>query len=96
MTERGGSLDWLIGPDVAATFLVLVGVVAVSALVRIQAVQIPGYLVLVGFDLLQNPLAPDLSGSAFSAAFAAYLYGLAGVLAAISRVGRSAVGEMRS
>lgn len=82
-------LGWLLGRDVAAAFLVLVGLVALAANVGVQALQIPGYVVLVGFDVLQNPLFPDAAGAAFTAAFAAYLWMVAVGVAAVYRWIRS-------
>lgn len=77
MAGRTARLDWLLGRHVSGTFLVLLALVGVMAVVRIRVLQVPGYLVLVGFDLIQNPLFPGLSGSGFTALFALYLYSLA-------------------
>lgn len=80
--------DWLIGREVASAFLVVLLLVTVMAVAQASVLQIPGCLVLVGFELVQNPLFPGLSGSAFTAAVAIYLYGLAVVLGNLYRLGR--------
>ena len=57
---------------------VYVGLLALLR-VPVQPLQVPGYLLVLGFDALQNPLAPGLGGGAFVVALAAYLLGLAAV-----------------
>ena len=69
--------DWFIGREVLSAFVIAVGLVAVTLLISVQLVQIPGYLLIVGSDLIQNPLLPGLTGWAYTAFFAVYLYGVA-------------------
>lgn len=45
---------------------------------------IPGYVLVLGFDAVQNPLAPGLGGGAFQVALGAYLLGLAGLAGGIA------------
>jgi hypothetical protein len=68
---------------VAAAYVVLLGLVGLALAVRFQPTQVPGYLLLVGFDFLQNPLAPGLSGLAFDATFHLYLLALSVLGAAV-------------
>lgn len=59
-------------------------VVLLAALrVQFQPLQIPGYLLVLGFDAIQNPLAPGLASPLFEAALGLYLVGLAAVAAAL-------------
>jgi hypothetical protein len=88
MDAETDRFEWLVGRPVATTFLVLLALVVVMALVRIQPLQIPGYLVLVGFDIIQNSLFPGVSGSAFNALFALYLYALAVGIGNLLRLGK--------
>lgn len=57
------------------------------ALMRLgyQPLQVPGYLLVLGFDAIQNPLAPGLGGGAFQVAFGGYVIGLAAVAGAVAR-----------
>lgn len=52
--------------------------------VQFQPLQIPGYLLILGFDAIQNPLAPGLTSPLFEAALGLYLAGLAAVAAALA------------
>lgn len=52
--------------------------------IQFQPLQIPGYLLILGFDAIQNPLAPGLASPLFEAALGLYLLGLAAVSAAIA------------
>jgi len=79
------ALRILAGRDVLVAYLVLLGFIVVAFAVRIPLVQIPGYLLIVGFDLLQNPLAPGVTGTLFDVLLAAYLYLLAVVVAGLYR-----------
>ncbi|SFR33873.1 hypothetical protein [Halogeometricum limi] len=72
---------------VGVAYLALVGLVALAFALRFQPTQVPGYLLLVGFDLLQNPLAPGLTGLAFDVAFHLYLVIVAVLVASV--VGRA-------
>jgi hypothetical protein len=68
---------------VGVAYLALVGLVGLAFALRFQPTQVPGYLLLVGFDFLQNPLAPGLTGVAFDVAFHAYLVVLAVLVASV-------------
>jgi MFS family permease len=52
--------------------------------VQFQPLQVPGYLLVLGFDAIQNPLAPGLHSPLFEAALGLYLAGLAAVAAALA------------
>lgn len=58
--SRRPASNWLIGREVLGAFLIVVGLVAISTLIQVQLVQIPGYLLIRGSDLIQNPLLPAL------------------------------------
>jgi hypothetical protein len=75
--SRPPTRDRFVGPAVLGAFLLAVGLVAVAPLVEVQLLQIPGYLLVVGSDLIQNSLFPRLSGLAYSVFFAVYLYAVA-------------------
>lgn len=53
----------------------------------------PGYLLIVSFDLFQNPLWPELGGTAFDAAILAYFGVLAVVAVGVASVARGRRGE---
>lgn len=89
VSSRPSARSWFLGNEVLSAFLLVVGLVAVATLVQVQFVQIPGYLLIVGSDLIQNPLLPGLSGWAYTAFFAVYLYGVAVVFGALYRWGRT-------
>lgn len=72
--------------DWVAAAAVLAGLYALAYGVQVQPLQIPGYLLLVGFDALEVVLPAFGSSAAYDLAFAAYL----GVLAAVAAVGASA------
>lgn len=71
----------LAGRDVPAVAAVLVALVALARVTSVRALQIPGYLVMVGFDLVQNPLLPGLGRVGFYLLYAVYVYALAVVVA---------------
>jgi hypothetical protein len=56
-----------------ALYLLLLALTQLS----LPAVQIPGYLLIVGFDAPQNTVLPGLSGVGYPALFGLYLGGLA-------------------
>jgi hypothetical protein len=87
--RRPPATAWLFGREVLWAFLVVVGLVAVAPLVPVQVVQLPGYLLILGSDLIQNPLLPGLGGLAHTAFFALYLYAVAVVVGNLYRWGRS-------
>ena len=84
-TAAGGMGRTFVGGDVWVAFVVILGLVALALTVTWQGLQIPGYLVMVGFDLLQNPFAPGLGGLAFWIGFLLYCYGLAVLAGVVSR-----------
>lgn len=61
---------------VALAFYVLL---LALARVPLQPLQVPGYLLMLGFDAVQNRLAPGLGGGGFQVAFGAYLLALSAV-----------------
>lgn len=88
VTRRHPTRTWLVGKEVLSALLIAVGLVAVSTLIQVQLLQIPGYLLILGSDLIQNPLLPSLSGWAYTAFFAVYLYGVAIIIGNLYRWGR--------
>ncbi|RRJ28801.1 hypothetical protein [Halocatena pleomorpha] len=62
-----------LGIESVVTLAVLVVLFVASEWIAMRFLQIPGYLIMAGFDLLQNTLLPGLTGTAFWALFAAYL-----------------------
>lgn len=66
--------DTFIGRDVGIVFGVLAALVILMYATRLQGLQIPGYLVLIGYDYLQNTLVPEISSVAFWVGFLVYLY----------------------
>ncbi|KAB1188911.1 MULTISPECIES: hypothetical protein [Haloferax] len=68
--------------DAVVAILVLVGLYALSFGVQFPPVQIPGYLLIVGFDLLE--VAFGSAGVNFNLLFAAYIVGLGLVGAAVA------------
>ena len=64
----------------------LVGLLALAEFTAVRVLQIPGYLVMVGYDLIQNPFFPGVSGTGFYVLYAAYVAGLAVSLAFLGRV----------
>lgn len=77
--------------DFLVATLVIVGLYGVARGVQFPPVQIPGYLLLVGFSLLERPFGS--SGVSFDVLFAGYLAGLglisAGVAHGIRNWGRA-------
>lgn len=60
------------------------GVLLALLQLQVQPLQLPGYLLILGFDAVQNHVAPGLGGGAFQAALGAYLFGLAAIAATIA------------
>jgi hypothetical protein len=88
-SRRPPATKWLLGREVLTAFVLVVGLVAVAPLVQVQVVQVPGYLLMLRSDLIQNPLLPGLGGWAYTAFFALYLYAVAVLGGNLFRVGRS-------
>lgn len=82
-------LHWLLAREVSGAFLVILLLVGTMTFVRVQALKVPGYLILVGHDLIQNTFFPGLSGSAFTVSVALYLYSLAVLFGNLYRIGHS-------
>ncbi|ESP87592.1 hypothetical protein [Candidatus Halobonum tyrrellensis] len=72
--------------DWVAAAAVLGGLYALAYGVQFQPLQVPGYLLLVGFDAVEFVLPEFGSSTAYDLGFACYL----GVLAALAAVGASA------
>lgn len=85
VNSRRPPRNLLIGKEVLSAFLIVAALVAITTLVQVQLLQIPGYLLLLGSDLL----LPDLSGWTFTAVFAVYLYAVAIIAGNLYRWGRS-------
>ncbi len=76
--------------DVVVATVVVVGLYGL-AFVEFQPVQIPGYLLIVGFDTLEA--ASGSAGSNFDVLFYAYLVGLGVAGGVISQLLRSLTGD---
>lgn len=63
----------------AGVALGLFAVLLAFTQLRFQPVQIPGYLLILGFDAPQNRLLPGLSGVGYRLGFGLYLLGLAAI-----------------
>lgn len=79
-----------------AVALGLYVVLLAAVRVPIPGVGTPSYLLVLGFDAVQNPLAPGLGGGAFQVAFGGYLLALAGLAGSLAgrlrrRFGRGGV-----
>jgi hypothetical protein len=68
--------------DVAVATLVLVGLYGLGQGVQFQLVQIPGYLLIVGFDALESVFGS--AGPNYDLLFAVYILGLGVIGAAVS------------
>ena len=68
----------------AGVALTTYAVLLAAMRVPLQPLQAPGYLLVLGFDAVQNPLAPGLGGGAFQVALGGYLLALAGLAAAVA------------
>ena len=75
--ERINNTRSLVGRDVWIMVAIFAGLIAVAKLTPVRVLQIPGYLLMVGYDLIQNPFFPGLSGLAFWGLYAIYIYALA-------------------
>ncbi|MFB6361147.1 MAG: hypothetical protein ABEH59_07470 [Halobacteriales archaeon] len=62
--------------DVSVALALFLGLLALTRL-QFQPVQIPGYLLMMGFDAPQNALLPGLGGPTYTVLFGLYLVGLA-------------------
>lgn len=77
------------GRDVLAAYLVLLGLVWIGLVADSRALQIPGYVLLLGFDTVQNAVAPGLGSPFFDVYRAGYLYFGAVVIGGLYRANRS-------
>lgn len=73
--------------DAIVSTLVLVGLYGLAQGIQFQPVQIPGYLLVVGFDALEGLFGS--AGSAYPLLFAVYIFGLGLSGAAIATVLRT-------
>jgi hypothetical protein len=78
--------------DVRRTFVGLLVLVGVAFGVQARPLQVPGDLVFVGGDALQNRVLPDVGETAFWSLFVGYCYLVAVVL--VSLAGASASSTM--
>ncbi|UWG48285.1 hypothetical protein HSRCO_2010 [Halanaeroarchaeum sp. HSR-CO] len=77
-----------VGRDVLAAYLGVLAVVWIALVADHRLLQIPGHILLVGFDVIQTALTPPFARPLFDVYRAGYLYGLAVVVAAIYRASR--------
>ena len=77
--------------DAIVAALTIVGVYGLGQGVQFQPVQIPGYLLIVGFDVLEAVFGS--AGRSYDVLFAAYLLGFGVVGAAVAYVLRRRAGE---
>lgn len=84
--HRLSSFKWLLGREILAAFLVVIGLVGITTTVRqIPFAYLPGYLIIRGSDLLQNPLLPNVTGWTYMLFFVLYLYGIAVIVGHLYR-----------
>lgn len=84
--------ETLTGRDVRWTFVGLLVLVGIAFGVQVQPLQVPGYLVFVGFDALQNRFLPGVGETAFWSLFVGYCYLVAVLLVSLVRRVRVAHG----
>lgn len=77
--------------DSAVVTLLAGGLIAAGIRVDVTAVQLPAYLLIVGFDLLQAAVGAWVGFEAFQ--FGAYLAGLGLFAAAVGHLGRTRLPE---
>lgn len=82
-------LDLRDGGVALSLFLLLL---AIGATVPFAVLQLPGYLVLIGFDALQNGLVPGLGSGGYVVGFVAYLVVLGLVAVWFARLFRRSYG----
>lgn len=75
----------LVGREVHWTVVVL-ALCVLATFLPVPALQVPGYLLLIGFDAPQNALLPGLGGVAYWAGFAGYLYVVSVLVGGVVRV----------
>jgi len=63
-----------LGRNVAVVFGVVVALVLIMATTSVQLLQIPGYLILLPYDYVQNAWLPGLDSALFYVGFVLYLY----------------------
>lgn len=68
----------------AGVALGLFAVLLAFTRLRFQPVQVPGYLLILGFDAPQNRLLPSLGGVGYQLGFGLYLVGLAAIAGRIA------------
>jgi len=70
-----------LGRNVAVVFGVVVALELIMATTSVQLLQIPGYLILLPYDYVQNAWLPGLDSVLFYIGFALYLYAGAVIIA---------------
>ncbi|WP_254547251.1 hypothetical protein [Halomarina pelagica] len=73
------------GVKVVLAVAVLAGLHLLAQVSTVRLLQIPGYLIMAGVDLIQNTVLPGLSGLEFDALYAVYLVIVAVVLTLLVR-----------
>lgn len=79
--QKSSIRDVVAGHDVLRAFVGLLVLVGVTFGVQAQPLQVPGYLVFLGFDILQNQYLPGVGETTFWSLFVGYCYLLAVVVA---------------
>ena len=88
--QHRSTLTQLFGKEVLVAFLLVIGLVGITTSVsQIPLVHLPGYLIILGSDVIQSPLLPRVSGWVYLFFFTMYLYGIAVVLGNLYQWGRS-------
>ena len=81
------------GRDVGIAFGALVALELLMYLSAVRFLQLPGYLVTVGYNYVQNILLPGIVAASWPVGYVAYLYGIALVLAVTYRGLRRVTGN---
>ena len=84
-TSQARARAILANRDVSVLFVVFLALVVLTFITTVRALQIPGYILFVGFDAFQNTYLPNISSVAFYLGLGVYLYLLAFVLGSIYR-----------
>lgn len=86
---RKSILPKILGKEIIITFVIVVGLVSITTTVRqIPLLYIPGYLIILGSDIIQSPLLPRVTGGTYLFFFGIYLYGIAVVFGNLYRWAR--------
>lgn len=86
---QSGIQRWFVGREVGGALVVLLALVAIMYATRLTLLQIPGYIVMIGFDYVDNVYLSLNNTVVFFVLFFIYCYLLAILLAALYRGSRA-------